>query len=358
MPTGDQGESSMDGGLLRARTDDPLRGTWVSDEVQHALARVDSLTRELEHVETALRSQSEEVARLHDALAVVEGRTTRHDSGQEQTREVRQAMAELEERLAQEAALRRDLTAQVERFRGRDSENQQELFRALQSIATRLDEIDGRASAEELRQRHISSEIAEIDHEGDGIGARIEAIERRVAAEYEGNRHTGTEVARLAASITGLMSAIESAETRSRALTLDHHRMTEEIAALRSIRDREAELREIIEQQRATRARLEDRMAQAEELIATLAGSVAEFAEMRAILQRQIAGEAEQRRALTDRVEAQRDTFIEHMRRLARSQEASHRRMIEEMKRDIRISRQLLVRLSEDTDETDQEQTL
>ena len=73
---------------------------------------------------------------------------------------------------------------------------------------------------------------------------------------------------------------------------------------------------------------------------------------------RQIAGEAEQRRALADRLEAQRDTFIEHMRRQARAQEESHRRMIEDMERDIRISRQLLVRLSEQTDESEQEQPL
>ena len=97
---------------------------------------------------------------------------------------------------------------------------------------------------------------------------------------------------------------------------------------------------------------------QVEELLATLSTTVAESAEARALLQRQITGEAEQRRVLTDRVEAQRDTFLEHMRRESRSQEASHRRMIEEMERDIRISRQLLMRLSEDTDESEQEQPL
>lgn len=358
MATGDQRNAGLDDGLLRDRPDDPLRGTWVSDKVQHALSRVESLTRELEHVESALRAQAEDVSNLHDSLQVVEGRTTRHDVGQEQTREVRQEVAELEERLAQESALRRDLTAQVERFRDRDSENQQELFRALQSIASRLDEIDGRASAEELRQRHIADEIAEIDHDGEDIEARIEAIERRVVSEYEAGRHVGAEVAKLASSITQLMSAVDALEARSRALTSDQHRLDEEIAALRAVRDREGELREVIEQQRATRARLEERMSQAEELLAQLARAVAEVPDARALLQRQIAGEAEQRRALADRLEAQRDTFLEHMRRQARAQEQSHRRLIEEMERDVRTSRQLLVRLSEDTDESEQEQTL
>ena len=130
MAVGGGRDEGYDDGLLRDRPADPLRGTWVDDQMQFALARVDALTRELEHVETALRSQSEEVSRLHDSLGVVEGRTVRHEVGQEQTREVRQEIAELEERLAQEAALRRDLAGQVDRFRGRDAENQQELMRS------------------------------------------------------------------------------------------------------------------------------------------------------------------------------------------------------------------------------------
>ena len=132
----------------------------------------------------------------------------------------------------------------------------------------------------------------------------------------------------------------------------------EDIATLRSVRDHEGELRELVEQQRATRARLEERMSQAEELIAELASQVAESTQARAVLQRQIAGEAEQRRVLVERIEAQRDTFIEHMRRQARAQEDSHRRLIEDVERDIRTSRQLLVKLSEDTDESEQEQPL
>lgn len=356
--TSDRREASHDDGLLRDRPEDPLRGTWVAEEVQQALRRVDALTREIEHVETAVRTQADEVSRLHDSLQVVEGRTVRHEAGQEQTREVRQEMAALEERLAQEAALRRDLQGQVERSRDRDAEHQQELFRALQAIAQRLDEIDGRADAERLRQRGIRDEIAEVEHEGSDFEARLEALERRVAAEYEGSRHVGTEVARLASSVTGLMSAIDTMEARTRAITQDHHRLADGIANLGSVRDHEGDLRELVEQQRATRARLEDRMAQAEELIAELTRKVEDASEARALLQRQIAGEAEQRRTLAERVEAQRDTFIEHMRRQARAQEESQRRLIEDMERDIRIARQLLVRLSEDTDETDQEQPL
>ncbi|MGE3962441.1 MAG: hypothetical protein AB7F65_12240 [Dehalococcoidia bacterium] len=355
---GDGRDAGFDDGLLRDRPADPLRGTWVSDELQHALVRVDALTRELEHVESALRSQSDEVARLHDALALVEGRTTRHEVGQEQTREVRHELAEIEERVAQESALRRDLAAQVERFRGRDAENQQELFRALQVIASRLDEIDGRATAEALRQRHLTEEIAEVDHDRDGVDDRLDALERRVAAEYEGNRHLGTEVARLAASVTGLMSAIDSLEARSRAITVDQHRLDEEIASLRQMSDHDVDLREVVEQQRAMRARVDDRLGQAEELVADLARQVAEGAESRALLQRQVAGEVEQRRALSARVDALRDTFIEHMRRQSQAQEQGHRRAIEEIEREIRASRQLLVRLSEDTDESEQEQPL
>ncbi|MEX2376298.1 MAG: hypothetical protein WD942_12060, partial [Dehalococcoidia bacterium] len=83
-----------------ARAQHP-QGTWTADELQAALVRMDSLNRELHRVETALRVQQDEVARLHDSMQVVEGRTARHEVGQDQTRAVRQEIVELEERLTQ-----------------------------------------------------------------------------------------------------------------------------------------------------------------------------------------------------------------------------------------------------------------
>ena len=49
MAVGGGRDEGYDDGLLRDRPADPLRGTWVDDQMQFALARVDALTRELEH---------------------------------------------------------------------------------------------------------------------------------------------------------------------------------------------------------------------------------------------------------------------------------------------------------------------
>lgn len=348
-------EQRPDGGLLRVEDG---HGTWAADEVRLALARVDALRRELEHLETAVRSHQDDLSRLADSVHVVEGRTQRHDAAQDQTREVRHEVADLEERLTHEVSLRRDLAAQVERAHQRESETQQELQRVLQLIASRLDEFDGKVAAETHRQRAVADDMAAVEHGGQDLEARIERLERRLGSEFENARHHGTELARIAASVTQLMSALDAGEARWRAMQVDQRRLDDEVANMRGLHNREEELLEIIEQQRATRARLEDRVAQAEEALEQLRLQVAAGAEERALLARQVQGEAEQRRTLGERLEAQRDTFIDHFRREARAHEESRRRATEEMERDIRVARSLLVRLTEQTDETEQEQPL
>ncbi|MDA1010967.1 MAG: hypothetical protein O2888_05785, partial [Chloroflexi bacterium] len=178
------------------------------------------------------------------------------------------------------------------------------------------------------------------------------------AAEFEGQRHLGSEVARLASSVSQLLSAVDALEARARAIATDQHRLDESLAAVHTVRDREAELTEVIEQQRATRARLEDRMTGTEEAIEELRRSIATGAEERALLAREVSGATERWRQLDERLTAQRDTFTEHLRRQVRAEEESRRRHMEEMERDIRTARSLLTRMIEDTDETEQEQPL
>lgn len=355
-------QRQADSGLLRAPAAE--QGTWAADELQGALLRVEALTREIHQMETALRVQQDQVSRLTDSVQVVEGRTIRHEVGQEQAREVRHEIADMEDRLAQEVALRRDLAAQVERSQRREAETQQELQRVLQLIAQRLDEFDSRVAAETQRQAAARQDSEARLLEGldavdePALAERIERLERRLGAEVESGRHQGTEIARLASSVTQLVSALDGIEARARSVQQDQRRLDEDVAALRSMRSREEELLEIVEQQRATRARLEDRVNEVEEALETVRREVASASDDRSLLVRQIAGEAEQRRALGERLEAHRDAFIEHVRRQARADEEARRRMIEELERDIRVQRSLLVRLVEQTEEGEQEQPL
>ncbi|MDA1239441.1 MAG: hypothetical protein O2798_01220 [Chloroflexi bacterium] len=349
-------DMTPDGGLLRPAALE--QGTWVGDELQRALARLESLNREMHQVEESLHVQREELARLTESVHLVDGRTQRHEAGQDQARELRQGIAELEEQLRQEVSLRRDLVAQVDRATQRDTDAQREIRRALEVIASRLDQFDGRSAAAAERQRTFAEEIAAAETDDDHAEARIGRLERQVAAEREASRHQGTEIARVAGSIATFLANLEALEARSRTVLLDQRRLDDEVAALRAVRDRETELLEVVEQQRSTRARLEDRVNRVEEAVEELRLALAAEAEERTLIARTLAGESEQRRALSERLEAQRDTLTDHLRRLARADEEGRRRQIEEIERDIRITRGLLVRLSEEADEAEQEQPL
>lgn len=349
-------EQTADGGLLQAS---PVEATgWPGDEIQKALAHLATLNREVHHVEETLRIQREEVARLAESLQLVDGRTQRYETTQESARELRQEIAALEERLQHEVTLRRDLTAQVERATQREAEAQRELRRVLEMIAGRLDQFDGREAAVAERQRTFAQEIAAAGTEDQDQEARIQRLERQVAAERETSRHHGTEIARVASSLATILGTLEAIESRARTTLLDQRRLDDEVTALRTVRDREAELLEVVEQQRATRARLEDRVSRAEEAVEALRQAIAAESEERALLARALAGEIEQRRGLGERIEAQRDAVAEHFRRVARAEEESRRRQIDEIERDIRIARSLAVRLTEQSDEAEQEQPL
>lgn len=350
-------ESAPDGGLLRAEHPPGLE-SWVGEDIQRALTRLDALNREVQQVEETLRVQRDEVARLAESVSLVDGRTQRHEAGQESAREMRQEIAALEERLLQEVSLRRDLVAQVERASQRESESQRELRRVLEVIASRLDQFDGREAASAERQRTIAQEIAADDTVDEHVDARLERLERQLAAERESSRHQGTEIARLAGSLSTFLTNLEAVEARARTTLLEQRRLDDEMSALRSVRDREAELLEVVEQQRATRARLEDRVSRAEEALEEIRLALAAESEERALLTRLLAGESEQRRALGERIEAQRDAVVDHFRRVVRAQEESRRREIEEIERDIRVARGLVVRLFEQSDEAEQEQPL
>lgn len=349
-------EQTADGGLLQAS---PVEATgWPGDEIQKALAHLAALNREVHHVEETLRIQREEVARLAESVQLVDGRTQRYETTQESARELRQEIAALEERLQHEVLLRRDLTAQVERATQREAEAQRELRRVLEMIAGRLDQFDGREAAVAERQRAIVQEIAAAGTEDQDQEARIQRLERQIAAEREASRHHGTEIARVASSLATILGTLDAIESRARTTLLDQRRLDDEVTALRTVRDREAELLEVVEQQRATRARLEDRVSRAEEAVEALRQALAAEVEERTLLARALAGEIEQRRGLGERIEAQRDAVAEHFRRLARAEEESRRRQIEEIERDIRIARSLAVRLTEQSDEAEQEQPL
>lgn len=336
----------------------PGQGTWIGDEIQRAQQKIESLTREITLLQHSLKAQQDETARLIETLQIVDGRTLRHEAGQEVAREVRQELAALEERIAAEGALRRDLAAQLARAEERESETQRELQRVLAQIASQLDDATGRDAAVLARQRAILEEASERERDDRDQASRLETLERRLGALEEQARHSGVEVTRVVSSFAPLLGTLESVEARVRTLQADQRRMDDEVAVVRAIRDREEALLEVLEQQRVTRARVEDRLNTVEETVEEVRRRQAALSEEQALLARTQAGAAEDRRTILERIEEQRDVVIEHLRRQLRAGEESARRHIEEVEREIRIARALLTRLDEQQEDAGREQPL
>ena len=335
-----------------------LRGTWVGDELARALRHIEALTHAIDSLQQGMRLQQEEIARLSDSLQTVDGRSQRHEAGQDITRGLRQEISTLQSTLDAEAELRRDLVARIDRGDAREAETQRELQRVLEQIATRLNEADGRQASSVVREQHLSTDLADQAREEQTFEARITNLEVRAVAEHDATRHVGQEIARVAGAVPELMAKVEDVATRLRATQEEQRRAAEEIATIRGVRDREADLVEVLEQQRTARARTEDRLTAIEEAMEVVRrGSVAAIEQMM-LLVRDRAGDVERSARLAERLEAQRDTVAEHLRRVLHTDEDRARRRIEEIERDVRVARSLLVRLEEQAEGTDQEQPL
>jgi chromosome segregation ATPase len=291
------------------------------------------------------------MARLQDVLATVDGRTQRHEAGQDLAREVKQELATLQEQLEAESSVRRDLQARLERRSTREQEDEERLHRALETVVQRLDRFEGRQAAGDDRQRHIELDLAERDQDEQSVEGRLGALERRIDADREVARHMGEEVGRLSAVLPGLATGVDDLRGRLLSLLADQRRVDDDIAALRAIRDREDDLLEVLEQQRATRARMEERLNGAEEQIEEMRRASADSGEERALIARTQAGTQVQLRALSEELEALRLLFIAHFRRQVQADEQAARRHVEELEREARTARELLVRLTEQSEE-------
>ena len=319
---------------------------------------VDELTRELSRSRAAIEALRAEVTHLEEQLQTVDGRTLRHESGQELTRELKGEVAVLEERLEAEVTLRRDLAALVERGGTRDREFESELRRALEVVARRLDGYEGHQTASDERQRSLSSTTAERTGDRQRGEERFVALERQVAAQRDAAIEHAELIAGAAARLPDLDRRLDELTLEFAAARAARQHMEAELASLRAIRDREAELIELLEQQRATRTRHESRLAEIEELVSAVEQALGEATEERARLAREQAGGAERLRTLGERLEALRISIVEHLRRQVRADEQSGRRLVEETERELRVARTLLTRMSEQTEDVVQEQPL
>ena len=333
-------------------------GTWLEEELQRALERIEGLTHELARVQAEFGSQRAEVARLQEAMAVVEGRTQRHETGQDAWRGLQQSAEALSERVDLEAAQRRDIAAAVERRSERERGEQQDLHLQLEEMKMRLSEIEERRASEDDRQRRATADLAGRGRRDETLDDRLAHVERQSAADREALRRAQEEIVRLASPLTGLRAAIDELETSAHAMQEDQRRVDENLAAVRSQSEREDELLEVIDQQRAARQRMEERLSALDEAVEEARERLAEAQEERLLLRQQASGNHQRQREFGELLEAQRDAITEYFRRVNDANAAAGRGQAEEIERAHRIARDLLVQFSERSDEVGREQPL
>lgn len=331
---------------------------WLGQQFDQLRERVQANARELAQLRTALDDQRSSAGDLHEALAVVEGRTRRHEAGQDAVQGLQREIGALADRLEDEVSLLRDRGSAVDRERHVEREQIDTGLATLTSLAMRMDRLEERVGSElQLRRQAQAHEPAppEVDTAQE---ARLVAIERALGALTD-QLHRGSEdLSRVEALAVPLTSNIDTLQTRTSAVAEEQRRMVEDIASLRADRGREDELLEVIEQQRSTRQRLEQRLNELEERIeATLQELAAAHAEQLQ-LRHTVAGAEERMRSLAEALEGQRWATIEHYRQLLQAEDEHGRKEIEEIERRLRSSRSLLVRLTERSEQVSQEQPL
>jgi chromosome segregation ATPase len=341
-------------GLAKAE----LGAGWLEGELAQARRLLTVLERELVELRGEVAQHRGELSAIEHGLATVSGRTERHEAGQQLARDARREVDALRERLEEEAALRRELAERLARVAEHDSAEEGAQQRTLEALATRVVELEERQQAAGERERRIAADLAGQDADEEEVSGRLAVAERELAAEREAGRRAAEEVAQLAAVLPPLHATVEALVTRARTLGADQRRIDDDVATLRSERERESELLEVVEQQRAARHRLEERVAELEERLVESGARFDAVEEDRALVRRELAGGAERLRALSEALEGHRLAIVEHERRRTRADEDAARRRADELDREVRVARELLVRLSEGAEQVGQEQPL
>jgi len=320
---------------------------WLEEQLARLREQQEALTRELAGVRLALVEQGHSASDLEATLTAVDGRTRRHEAAHDAVQAVQRQVAQLAERLDEESVLRHDQHGAAEREHGRERDLSEGVTRALGEVRQRLQVLEQRIAGEQQRGLHHGDALADADRERERLTEQLHGAEGRMAALAESWAKDRDERARFAAAIPELTTTLAELGTRTVSLRAELRRSEDELAQLRGRRDREDELVELVEAQRATRARLEERITAIEERVEEMSRSVLAATEERQALYRQVAGADERIRGAGEALEGQRWATIEHFRRLVEAEEEQARLEIESVERRIRRGRMLLVRLTE-----------
>jgi chromosome segregation ATPase len=305
-----------------------------------------------------INQQQAELANLHEAVATLDGRTQRHEAGQDQSRTVGGQIADLAERVEQESTLRRALVAALERQAGQDHDERAALVKRGEQLAEQIELLQSRLTSDQARSGRVAAGFSEQAQQELSLGDRLSALEQQLTATGQELRLAREERARAETVREQTQATLDQLTERAQAAENAWQRLEQELASLRPAGDRERELRELVEQQRTSRTRTEERVAAFEADLHQTKEGLAEATEERLILQQQLNGDRQRLATLALALDEQREAIIDHFQRWTAVSSKAGKREVEEIERASREARDLLVRLTEGADHSAQEQPL
>lgn len=337
---------------------EPTTGAWLEEQLERALTRIDALTREVARAQDTLATREQEVEALRQSLAIVDGRTRRHEATIDAVPDLRRAVTDLDERLAAEAALRRDAATTAERGHNREADGAHLLERDVIEIDRRLVAIEQALRAAAERETHHEAAVTVAGRAQQAAEARLDALQAQVTALADSLRRDGGDRDGTREGLDDARLHIGAVEARTDVMVRDLQQLHDEMLLVRRALDRETAVGDLVEQVRALRLRVEEGLADLDRRVDAQRESGSADAEAQRVVRVHL---ATLDRAVADvaaQVEAQRLVLLEHFQRLTAAAEDAGRRQTEEIDRQVRAARESLVRLAERADEATREQPL
>lgn len=331
---------------------------WRAAALRAAATRVETLAREVTYLQATLAAREGELLELRESLAILDGRTRRHEATQDAVREMQQALASLDARLGEEVGLRREQGAAIERARAQEAESQQAGETARQAVAARLAAIEQSLASIGTRQGQLMSEFAERTQHGTAAASRLDALSDVVEALAQAARREAGGTARIDDAIQSLQLASRAIEARAQQLQQDQQRADESIAALSRISEREGSIAEVLEQQRTLRQQVGERLSALGDSAAQVGAAQSADGEALTLLRQRFERIEARVGTLDATAEAQREVLLEHFRRATIAAGDAGRRQAEEIERQVRAAQELLLRLAEGAEQASREQPL
>jgi hypothetical protein len=331
---------------------------WLEEQLIRAVERVETLTRDMAMLQVAAQVRDQEIDALRSSLATVDGRTQRHEASQDTVRWLQHAVAALDERLTEETALRREQVAAGDRGQERSQVTEQAAARALQALGERVEGVERALMAVQEHQARLGGEFGALLARDVVVSAYLDALGVQVQAASDAAQREVSSVALLEEAMAALEHLVRATEARTLGLQEQQQRFEGDLAALRRIDEHGRQLDELASHQRVLGARVEEGLTLLRESAASIESVQENEVQARALLRTRL-GALEQALAATDAaVAGQREVLIEHFQRTTAAAAEAGRRAAEEIERQSRARRELLVRLSERADEASREQPL